>query len=157
MIKVKRQSFKYGEDAKLDVDFEVTQLGFADSKRLFVRLAKALGPGFAQVAEKAVNLKTLALSGLVQAAVENLSEKDLDEIADLLGTVTRFSVDGGKKKPFLTVDNREALFSGELLLYFEWLWFALGTQYGDFSRALLGQSAADQSAETTSPLATSNS
>jgi len=132
MIKVKKEVID-------GVTFEVTKLGFADSRELFLRLTKRLGPGLIGVLQGSKSLADLSLVDSFERLVNGLDVKELEEVTEQLGTVTRYQVDG--KWPFLDADHRELLF-GEagLLLYFRWLLFALRVQYADFWTALAAPS-----------------
>ncbi len=64
-----------------------------------------------------------------------MDDRDLEEIAEVLGDVSQWEADG--KRPFLSKANREVLFSDlGLLAFFQWIWFALEVQFSDFSAAL---------------------
>lgn len=118
------------------VTFEVTQLGFAQGRRLFLKVSRLLGPALAGLAKGPVN--DLALASAVQSALATISDEDLEDISETLGTVTRFSTDG-IKNPFLNRANRETLFAGAIFSRFvPWIVFALEVQFADFSDALKG-------------------
>jgi len=109
------------------VTFEVTPLGFKQARVAFVRLTKALGPALAHVDTDAPDMAA-ALSALV----ERVGDDDLEWFADVFGETTRFSTDGSKW-PYLHADLRESLFSGgKLMLFFQWLAFALEVNFSDF-------------------------
>jgi len=136
------------------VTYRVTQLPFKDSRRLFTRLARIFGPSIATLAEGAKSVDDLPLAAMVTKAVENLSDRDLDEVSDILAQVTQFSRDGQKWPPLLflgdprsPVDNRDELFGGSLTSFFRWLWFALEVQFGDFSKALGSRPASVRASE----------
>jgi hypothetical protein len=126
------------------VIFEVTQEGFATGRALFVRVAKAIGPALAVLADSSAARVAPAL----KSAAENLSDADLAVLADKFGASTRFSTDGGVKWPYLSAANQEELFAGNLFLFFEWLYFALEVNYADFFDALRARSALGQKGET---------
>lgn len=126
------------------VRFEVTQEGFATGRALFVRVAKAIGPALAVLADSSATRVAPAL----KSAAENLSDADLAVLAEKFGASTRFSIDGGVKWPYLSAANQEELFAGNLYLFFEWLYFALEVNYADFFDALKARSAPDQKGET---------
>jgi len=119
--------------------FEVMPLGFKAARSAFVRLTKALGPALARAANAAPDLESLRTSAaqmdLVSAVSEladRVSDDELEWFADTFGKTTRFSRTG-EQWPYLTADNREALFSGgSLLLFFRWLAFALEVNFADF-------------------------
>lgn len=140
------------------VTYKVTQLPFKDARRLFMRLARIFGPSLATLAEGVKSVDDLPLASMVTKAVENLSDRDLDEVSDMLAEVTQYSVDGQKWPPLLfkgdprkPVDNRDDLFGGSLTSFFRWLWFALEVQFGDFSKALGKRSASDPASEGQKP------
>lgn len=107
------------------VHFECTPLGFAASRKAFVRLTKIAGPALASGG----GANTAEVFAVLS---ERVSDEDLEWFADLFGATTRFSHDGDAW-PFLKADNREVLFGGGRLgLFFQWLMFALEVNYSDF-------------------------
>lgn len=112
--------------------FRVTQEGFATGRAIFVKLAKAIGPALGALATGGKE----PLAAALKAATENLSDPDLAWLTEKLGASTQFSTDGGEKWPFMTKENQEELFGGNLVLYFGWLYFALRVNFSDFSDAL---------------------
>lgn len=113
------------------VTFEVTPLGHAQGRRGFVRLAKVLGPALAAGAG-ARGKGTEDMSRALEGLAERLSDEDLEWFSEAFGGATRFSTDDPKKWPYLTEANRESLFQGRIVLFFEWLLFALEVNYSDF-------------------------
>ena len=134
------------------ITFEVTQLGFAKSRQAFVRLAKAVGPALAKIADSAPSLADMrkiapgSLAEAVETLISNVGDSDLEWFADVFGSVTRYSVDG-ERWPFLRAEDREELFSGRILLFFAWLAFALEVNYSDFLSVLAPPPAADRGRE----------
>ena len=124
--------------------FRVTQEGFATGRAIFVKLAKAIGPALGALATGGKE----PLAAALRSATENLSDADLAWLTEKLGASTQFSTDGGEKWPFMTKDNQEELFGGNLVLYFGWLYFALRVNFSDFSDALAALGAPGQKGET---------
>ena len=118
------------------IRFEVTQEGFATGRAIFVRVAKAIGPALALIAEGSGRL-----APALKSAVEGLNDQDLDYLAEKFGASTRYSTDGGVKWPYLSAADREELFGGNLLLFFEWIAFALEVNYADFFGVLRARAA----------------
>jgi len=120
--------------------FEVTQLGFSDGRKVFVRLSKLLGPSIAALADKAPSLAALAssrgLSDAVTRALGALEDEDLEWLTSVVAKGARYSLDGGTKRPMLDAGAREELFSGRITLWGKWLFWALSENFGDFSEAL---------------------
>lgn len=117
--------------------FKITQLGFRKSRQVFVRLAKALGPSLALVADNAKSIKDLPLAGMLRAAIENIDDHDLEWLADVFGETSQIEAGGGKW-PFLTEGLREEVFGyGALGLFFQWIWACLEVNYADFLGPLL--------------------
>lgn len=127
-----------------EVQFRVTQEGFASGRAVFVRVARALGPALSALA-------TNNLEAAAKHAVENLNDADLEFLADRLGASTQFSTDGGVRWPFLGKAEREELFAGNLYLFFQWLFFALRVNYADFFDALSARPAPAREGETPKP------
>lgn len=126
--------------------FEVTQLGFAKSRQVFVRLSKALGPALAAFLDGKQSLASVDLRGALVDLLDRLSEADLVAVSDALMTDAKVSRDG-TKWPFLK-DQAEEIFAGRMLTYFQWLAFALEVNYSDFFGALRGLAGPAQGAST---------
>jgi hypothetical protein len=123
--------------------FEVQQLGFHDGRRLFLRLSKALGPGLAAAAAGAKTIADLALVHAVEKILDGVDDEDVDAFLDAMAPVVRYSIDGGKKWPFLRTQDADDLFAGRMFVRFmPFARFALEVQYGDFF-ALLAKRLAD--------------
>lgn len=112
------------------IQFRITPLGFNEGRRGFVRLSKLLGPALGAAASAGTK-DPEGLAGALERALGGLTDEDLEWFADVMGKATQFS-DDGSRWPWLTKDNREALFSGRLMLFFRWLVFALEVNYSDF-------------------------
>lgn len=132
------------------VTFEVTQEGFVSARATFVRVAKAVGPALAALAEGSPSLRSLQIAPALARALEGLSEDDLAFLSAKFGASTRYSTDG-KKWPYLDQANQEELFSGSMLLFFQWLYFALRVNFSDFFGALLALKGSGQEGETQAP------
>lgn len=111
--------------------YRVAPLGFGSGRRLFLDLSKALGPALASLATGGRPTPAQALSAL-STAIQGVNDAALESWAETLGDVTQYSVDGGQKWPTLNKANREILFSGAILSFFEWLAFAVEVQFSDF-------------------------
>lgn len=128
-----------------EVTFEVTPLGFKQGRKAFVRLSKAVGPALA-AAESVDHIKAgRGVTGMLEKLLDNVTDDDLDWFAEVMGKATRFSRDGDRW-PYLDGNNREALFGGNLVLFFKWIVFCLEVNYADFLDLLKsGQPATDPS------------
>lgn len=117
------------------VQFEVTQLGFEAGLLAFDRLARTIGPVFAKIgdARKGAPVK---LADLLETGIKSVTHADLVHFADVFGKTTRYSLDGGETWPYLHKAQREALFAGDLPLFFAWLSFAVETNFSGFFDAL---------------------
>lgn len=103
--------------------YKVRPLGHTLARKVFVRAAKAIGPAAAAAAEDPAKA--------VGALVENVTDSDLEWIADVFGKVTQY--EGPDGWPFLHKDARELRFGGgKLFEFFEWLAFCLEVNYADF-------------------------
>lgn len=111
------------------VTFCVTPLGYGKARKAFVRLTKAVGPALASGA--GVKPEDMDVQAILGALVDNVDDSDLEWFAEAFGTATKFSTDGDKF-PFLRGPEREVLFTGRLLLFFQWLAFALEVNFSDF-------------------------
>ena len=112
------------------VTYEVTPLGFKKGRRAFTRVAKILGPVLG-AAESLDSLGGRNVSAMLERLLTEVGDDDLDWFADVFGATTRFSRDGDKW-PYLNESNREALFGGNLLAFFQWLVFCLEVNFSDF-------------------------
>lgn len=143
-----------GEPVEIDgIHFRIAKLGYKAGRQVGVRLAKVLGPALADMADRAPSLAELGdqLQGFDPQALgilfRDLSDDDLEFFADRLGSVSRYSTDGGVKFPKLDAAGREALFSGRQFLALCWMKEALGVQFSDFLAALAVRSASAPAAE----------
>lgn len=130
------KSEPYRDRAGRSIRFRVRPLGFKAGRRVFMRTAKAVGPSLAALADRTPSLAALNLPGAIQSALQNVEDADLEWLASELEDVSAFEVDGSGNWADLTPANREALFAGNLALFFRWVWFALEVQFADFSDAL---------------------
>lgn len=112
--------------------FEVTPWGYDEASRAFTRLSKKCGPALAAIAQPGGSPDLARAAAL---ALAQLDEGDLPWISELLGKSTRYSTDGGATRPFLRKGEREALFSGRVMLALRWIAFGLEVNYGDFFAA----------------------
>ena len=127
------------------VTFEVTPLGFKRGRRAFVRLSKAIGPALGAADSVDALRQGRGVTEVLEKLLDSVSDEDLEWFADVLGKGTRFSRDGDKW-PFLNESNRDALFGGELVLFFRWLMFALEVNFSDFLELFKsGKTASDPS------------
>jgi hypothetical protein len=124
--------------------FRVTQLPFAQARPLFVRLIGIAGPALVSIASKKASVRDLDLTEIAQRVIEKCPDRELAEISAILAECTTYSLDGGSKWPTMLFkgagghvqDNRGDVFDGRLMLFFEWLVFAIRVQFADFSKAL---------------------
>ena len=134
------------------VTFEVTPLGFKRGRQAFVRLGKAVGPALGAVD----SVEALQAGDGVSKALERLlldvSDDDLEWFAETFGETTRFWRDVSKGQPYLKSDNREALFAGQLMLFFKWLMFACEVNFSDFLGFVRPAKSGDGLSEKTGPL-----
>lgn len=121
-----------------EVTFYVSPLPFSKARRVGLRLAKTLAPGIgatmealAAVGGSVGDVDTASIGPALGTALDPVSDEDLEYFAEVFGGVTRFSTDG-TAKPFLGKAEREILFRGNLVLFFQWLVFAVEANYSDF-------------------------
>ena len=114
-----------------DITFEVTPLGFKQGRKAFVRLSKALSPSLGELTAAKDLFDAGTIAGALEKLLDHISDEDLDWFAEVMGKGTRFSRDGDKW-PFLNEANREALFAGNLMLFFQWLVFCFEVNFSDF-------------------------
>jgi hypothetical protein len=116
-------------------EFRVTQLGFATSRKLLVRITKSLGPALALfMGAGKISAKDFG------EALEGVDDAELEHLSAVLEDVIQFG-NGAGKWPQLDKANREIVFSGRILTFFKVLGFALEVQYADFFDALKARSA----------------
>lgn len=123
--------------------FTVHQLPFGQSRDLLVVLGRVVGPALsgAASADGAALARAESLGGLSALAnglggmLERLEPSQLDRIQEALAAHTFVDLGSGKE-PRLADATFEAVFSGALESYFEWLYFALEVNYAGFFGAL---------------------
>jgi hypothetical protein len=126
------------------VTYEVTQLPFAQARKVLVLLSKKVVPGLsmalagvvsATAREGADGVAQTAVSDIAAGAarlVQDLDEPDLIALEDAFGPCTKLILPDGKT-PILTAPNRAEHFKGgSLYSYFAWLAFAIEVNYADF-------------------------
>jgi hypothetical protein len=135
----------FKEDTIEGVRFRVAKLRPKIARRLFVRLARSLGPALGLALEGAPSLASVkaeaaragGMGAFVGKVCEGLSAEDIDACFSDLEDVSQYSTEPGKW-PFLTEANQDFLFLGRPLLSMRFLAFAIGYQFADFA-ALLAQ------------------
>lgn len=129
------------------VTYEVTQLPFAQARKVLVLLSKKVLPGLSLALAGAVaSTAKNGQAGLLDAGVsdiaagvtrlvQDLDEADLIALEDAFGPCTKVHLPDGKT-PILTAPNRASHFKGgALFAYFGWLAFAIEVNYSDFFSA----------------------
>lgn len=129
------------------VPYEVTQLPFAQARKVLVLLSKKVLPGLSLALSGAVAAVAKdGKAGLLDAGVsdiaagvtrlvQDLDEADLIALEEAFGPCTKVHLPDGKT-PILTAPNRASHFKGgSLFSYFEWLAFAIEVNYADFFSA----------------------
>lgn len=117
--------------------YEVRMLGATASYKLLLEIGKVIGPSFGHVVDSAGNVEQVLdtdvsgafLSKAIEALVENLDEARFDRIVGKLKEVT--NVDGKPLAPIF-----EEHFRGSMGQMFQWIAFAVKSQYEDFFGAL---------------------
>lgn len=118
-----------------DHTFEVFKLPPLDAQDILIEILHALAPA----AGKVVNvLEDGGLQNLMEAKIESLeageaivrlsqgiTKERMRELVKVMATVTR--CDGKKLNATM-----EVVFRGDLPLMYQWLWFALKVQFGNF-------------------------
>ena len=129
------------------VTYEVTQLPFAQARKILVLLSKKVVPGLSLALAGAVaSTAKSGARGLLDAGiqdiaagatklVQDLDESDLIALEDAFGPYTKVIQSDGKT-PILTAPNRAEHFKGgSLFRYFGWLAFCVEVNYADFFAA----------------------
>ena len=143
------------------VTFYALPLGYLAQRALLVRLFKCLGPALTEVLAGAPSLESLkarmlgpGLFGLVEQLARDVSDADLEWATDQLcgsgGAHMRYSLNGDQR-PKLDAAARGELFDCRLDLYFRWIAFALGANFGPYFRALEQAGAAKAAQEAKAP------
>ena len=121
--------------------YKVTKLPYKASKRVLLRLYKALGPALGQGLADALagpsGLRSVlgaeigpALGAAVRTLAETLAEEDFDFIVEALAEYTEISKSTDKWVPLK--NEMEFHFSGNMPELFQWLAFALRVNFGGF-------------------------
>lgn len=110
-------------------EFEFTPLQLRPARSAFLKLAKLLGPGIAELARghAATGSSAEGAAGAVAAIIQALDEPTLDFFVGLFTKQTKVRWETG-----IMVDLTEAVFGGDLMQQFRWLYWCLECQYGDF-------------------------
>jgi hypothetical protein len=110
------------------VRFRMVMLGGVEARGLALRVLRMLGPAAGGLASP-----DAASAGTMLGILANVSEDDLNAVADALGKVTEMQVEPGSDKwRALTRDAQNVLFRGRLKLQFGWLGQAIRGQLADF-------------------------
>jgi hypothetical protein len=131
--------------------YKVTQLDALKGRRAFTRLAKLLGPAFAQLQGEGTDDEKVARA--LTSLVDRMSEDDVDFFCDAFAELTEVS-GGAYKKAAPQLDTVFAThFAGNYLEMTRWLIFAMKVNFSSFfggAGALLGQAASASTSPTTS-------
>lgn len=126
------------------VQFRVRQIPLKESRAALVVLTRTFGGVLsgllkAATAEKIADLDTAALAGAVSSFVDHLSDADLEFLTKTFCTgeaahaAVVMKADGSPCwVPLSNEGVRGEVFGGRLLLFFQWLWFAIEVNYSDF-------------------------
>lgn len=129
------------------VTFEVTPLGFRKGRQAFTRLAKALGPALGAAESVTELAQGQGVNKVLERLVGEVSDDDLDWFSETFAETTRFSRDG-ERWPTMRSAEQDALFGGNLTLFFRWLMFCMEVNFSDFlgllRSAKSGEGLADQ-------------
>lgn len=131
---------------------EIRRLAFRDQKTILIRLAKTVGPSLAAFADAHGSLQELreasgpgGLAAVVGRFLHDVSEQDLDWLAEKFGPATTVLGDG--KRTLLAHEAaRDAVFSEHGIVAFgRWLAVCMEVNFSDFFgelRGLLGDGSA---------------
>jgi len=124
------------------VAYQVTQLPAMRGLKLLNRLGRALGPALADLLGGAESLSSIAQMDLgalgvsVRALFDRLTEDELQFFTATLLENARVTING-QVGPLMPVFDLH--FAGQYENLFRLLWFALETNYGNFSGGLVGR------------------
>lgn len=126
------------------VRFYVTPTSPKRARRLFVRLAKSLGPALAVMMDASPSLAALAAQASAAGGIgrfiaqicTTLDPDDLDAALAEAEECAQYSLDGGATRPYLSAANQEVLFRGRTLLSLKFLAFFCRVQFSDFAEFL---------------------
>lgn len=119
------------------ITFRVKPLGFAKGRRVFLRLAKAIGPVLEKIPMKA-GAPFPIMEGLAKM-MDSVTAEDLEWLDEQLASDGAYSRESGKWPWMTTKEQREALFDGRFMTYGKWLAFAVEVNFADFFAAFGGQ------------------
>lgn len=151
--------------------YQMTELGSADAKALFVRTVQAAGPVLgaylegagaaaegeglksiadgtakAKIAKRLVGMDVKAFSRMFEELAHRLSIDDLNYACEVLGRASQLKGEKGGWLP-LDRDRQELHFTGgRLLSLWKWLAFGYEVQFSDFLAVLVGGESPDQEA-----------
>lgn len=128
------------------VSFEISQLGFTSQRKIFVKLAKTLGPGMAKMlaavpsldAMRGANFDAYGASDALSELLVHLDDTTLEYFFEEFGKNSRYLDTSKDAKPVMHSAIRETIFRGRLLLAFKWLAASIEVNYADFFSALRG-------------------
>lgn len=122
-----------------DVTFHVRQLPFTKARATLVLLSKKVAPGLGALlesmprkGESLLDKDAGQLGDALSKLLDPLSDADLEHLAEVFGDATCFQRVGSTDRPVLNKANRQALFTGRLVLFFQWLAYCVEVNYSDF-------------------------
>lgn len=116
--------------------FRFTKLGYRRARAVLVRTAKVLGPAMSGLStfdtKKIADADFGSLSGVISAALDSLTDDDLEFVTQAFGECSSIKV-GEAWAPLADEAKRGVYFDRTGLgVYFAWLRAAYEVTYGDF-------------------------
>ncbi len=114
--------------------YRVTQLGFKQSRKMWVRLTHIFGAAAKEILTgldaAGADVSMAAIGSSLEAVLLNMEDEDLDHACTVFGACTEVRVAGGEYTSLSLV--MDELFAGDLPGMFAWLGFCLKVNYSGF-------------------------
>jgi hypothetical protein len=118
------------ETVQIDGDeYELTQLGALEGRKILTKLLHLLGPSLQELAA-AETLNEKAIAAALAKALETLDEATLEQLCDAFGKKSTVTV--ADKKPALTGAIFDQHFAGRYLAMMKWLVASMRLNFLDF-------------------------
>lgn len=123
--------------------FRASQMPFREQRKMFVFLSRKVSPalqelfqGLGSVADVKEGLNPAAMAKALRQLVEQVSDEDLQTIANSLGLSCEVRDPEAGDWVMMTTVVQDRIFRGKLSTFFAWVVFCVEVNFSDFFTAL---------------------
>jgi len=118
--------------------FRIKQLPFGKARPAFLKISQIVMPALATLQVQPG--QSIPIEAALRSALGSVSDADLQWLSETFAFESQYSIDGGTKWPMLA-PNMEAVFGGNMLLFFKWILACAEVNFADFFDAFRGGNA----------------